>query len=94
MGSEPEKIENPRSRLTAMLSFILLALLWIVPLSALMGFLNSLVSRRHRLLSRDWWLADVKEMTGVYAVLFLVGLVIFVIMKSIGLHLHESPQLP
>ena len=39
-----------------MLSFILLALFWIVPLSALMGFVNSLASHRHRLLSRDWWL--------------------------------------
>lgn len=76
-----------------MLSFILFALLWIIPLSAIMGFLNALASHRYRLLSRDWWLGDVKEMTGVYAALFLVALIIFVAAKAI-LTPHEPPEWP
>lgn len=77
-----------------MLSFILFALFWIVPLSALMGVLNALASHRHRLLSRDWWLGDVKEMTAVYVVLFLVGLIIFVVAKAIVSPYYEPTEWP
>ena len=68
-------------------SFILLAVLCIVPLSALVGFFDSLRSRRHRLLSRDWWLKDMKEKTCVWAFVFLTTLALYVVGKEL-----VSPQ--
>jgi hypothetical protein len=66
-----------------MLSFILLALLWIVPLSVIVGVLDSLTSHKNRLLSRDWWLEDVKEKTGVWAFVFIVVLFLYIVAKKL-----------
>ncbi len=59
-----------------------------------MGFLNALASHRHRLLSREWWRDDVKEMTIVWAVLFVIGLIVFVIAKSIVTPHYEPKEWP
>ena len=75
------------------MSFTRFALLRIVPLAAIIGVLNALASHRHRLLSRDWWLGDLKEMTGVYAVQFLIALIVFVAAKAIVTP-HEPPERP
>ena len=74
-----------------LLSFILLAVLCIVPLSALVGFLDSLTSQRHRLLSRDWWLKDMKEKTCVWAVVFLIGLIVYVVGKKLVSQQYGGP---